>query len=343
MADFFEGHPDIPVPASVLRGPADADHYRTQISGSYNRWYIDPLPADSKWPADPEDQVYPAVSTIKKAVGQDWTNVGLKRVAEETAGKRARFDGMDVEDIYQRMKADNDRLLRRAAGRGTNIHTYFEMGLRGQPITYVESENEPGANYLPAVRAFFLEHKPKLLVAEYVTIHRSLNDVGYGGTGDAIAEITNPKGERVVAAIDWKSRKDEGTHTCYPQEAAQVAANVGAQYMIVEGPEGPVRMDIPKIDLGLIVSIRPDGFRCYPLNIEKQFEHWAALHAWWKARKTERHGIERVWPPARVQTLDEQLALCETRDEAVALWKIHRKGAWTETHSATMAERFPKP
>lgn len=335
--------PHIPIPASSLRGPADAENFRIQHGRYGTRWYVDPLPADDKWSADDEENRYPAISTVKKAVGQDWTRVGLKRVAETVAKRPDRFMGMDATEIYDAMVADNERGLRRAAGRGTNVHTYFEQGLRGQPIVPT-TPGEPGSEYLAAVRSFFAAYEPKLVVAEYVTIHRDLNGVGYGATGDAIVEVTHGKdGGRALAAIDWKSRKDEGTHTCYPQEAAQVAGCARGQYMIVETPIGAARMDLPHVDLGLVVSIRPDGFRCYPVDVDEAFRHYTAMHAWWAERRNERKSIGRVWPPRMPKSLSKMLKQCDSRDEAVALWRMYgRTEDWTPQMSADMARRFPR-
>lgn len=345
--DFFsdKSWPAIPIPHTALKGPTDPDQFRTEIEGSRNRWYIDPLPADETWPEDDPGNHYPAISTVKKAVGQDWTLVGLKRAAEEIAKKPDRFMGMDATDIYETLRGDNERGLRRASARGTNVHSYFEMGLRGQDIVYVDGPHEPGAEYLPAVRDFFITYKPTLVAAEYVSFHRTLNGRGYGGTGDCIAEIWHPKlKRRVVAAIDWKSRKDEGKHTAYPQEAAQVAANALSQYMIIEDAEGhAVRSHMPECELGLIVSIRPDGARCYPIDLEEGFRYWTALHEWWIRRKEERQSISRVWPAAKPTSLLDQLGMTASREEAVLLWKLHKDGGlWTDEHTAAMAAKWPR-
>lgn len=336
--------PTIPVPHTALAGPANADNFRTFVGRSKNRWYIDPLIADDKWAEDEPSNAYPAISTVKKAVGQDWSLVACKRIAEATVAEPERFKGKDFTDIYEQLKADNERGLRHASNRGTNVHTYFERGLYGQEITYTEGPHEPGADYLPAVREFFAVHQPRLVAAEYVAIHRSLNGRGYGGTGDAIAEITNQKGERVLAYIDWKSRKDEGSHAIYPEEAAQLGAARGAQYMIVEGPDGAVRADLPETNLGIIVSIRPDGFRVYPVDLALAFEHWRALHSWWCARKDEREPISRVWPMAKPTPLMTQLEATTSRDQALLLWRLHKDGGiWTEEHTAAMRVKWPDP
>ena len=157
--------PTIPVPHTALAGPANADNFRTFVGRSKNRWYIDPLVADDKWSEDEPNAAYPAISTVKKAVGQDWSLVACKRIAEATVKDPQRFVGKDFTDIYEQLKADNERGLRHASNRGTNVHTYFEKGLYGQDITYSEGPHEPGADYLPAVREFFAAYQPTLVAA----------------------------------------------------------------------------------------------------------------------------------------------------------------------------------
>lgn len=334
--------PKIPVPHTALRGPADPDAFRTYVGRSKNRWYIDPLNGDDVWPEDDPANHYPAVSTVKKASGADWSLVACKRIAEATVHDPQRFVGKDFTDIYELLKADDKRGLRHASERGTNVHTYFEKGLYGQDITYTEGPHEPGADYLPAVREFFAAYQPTLVAAEYVAINRGLNGVGYGCTGDAIAEITNPKGERVLAYIDWKSRKDEGNHAIYPEEAAQIAAARFADYMIIDGPEGAVRAPMPETDLGLIVSIRPDSPRVYPVALGKAFEHWTSLHRWWVARKAERDSISRVWPLLKPRPLMQQLLDTTSRDQALLLWRLHKDGGlWTDEHTEAMKVKWP--
>lgn len=381
--------PTVPIPPSVLQGPADADRYRQQVGKHGTRFYVDPLPADDVWEEDPEGNTYPAVSTVKKAVGQDWSHVAIKRIALEIIRNPSQFTGMVFDEVKDRLTGFNERGLSRASERGTNVHTYFELGLRGQPLKYVENDREPGANYLPAVREFFVQHRPELIAAEYVAIHRTLNGRGYGCTGDGIIEIDGPKPNpraqaredalkaeiqglrelgdarapeqshrlaqartelaaarkdpkrmRWVVAVDWKSRQDEGQHTIYPQEAAQIAAAVGADYMIIEGPDGPIRTEIPPVDCGIIVSIRPDSFRIYPVHIDKAWPYWVSLHAWWVARKSETDTYGRVWPAKAMSSLEQRIENAGSSEEIMELWRLHR-ASWTSDHTALAHAKFP--
>lgn len=278
-----------------LRGPADADHYRVQVGRYRDRWYVDPLPSCPI--AEATDAQWPSVTTVKKgAGGQDWTYVGLKRVAQALEDKPDALAGLDYGSRYDRLISMNKQGLARAGTRGTNVHTYFEMGLRGQSIE-ATLPGEPGAEYLDAVRAFFDQYQPELVAAEVVAINRTLNGVGYGGTGDAIIRIDGK-----TYWPDWKSRGEESNHGAYPEEAAQVGAYAMADYIIVELEDGPQRILIPDLDGGLIVSVKPDGCRIYPVDLRRAAEHWRLLHFWWSQRQNEREAIGKPWAPRSIST-----------------------------------------
>ena len=279
---------------SSLLGPADADHFRIKVGRYGDRWYCDPLPADRRWSA--WEGSVPSISTVKKASGSDWSFVALKRVNEALEQRPTRFDGMSADERYEALKAINKLGLSAAAQRGTNVHLYCEAKLHGSDWRI--PAGAPGAEYMPAVDAWFDQHQPELIAAEYVVIKRTMfcpisgeQVAGYGGTPDGLLRIG---GE--IYAIDWKSRGEDSDHGAYPEEAEQVAAGVTADYMIVKADNGAERQEIPDVTGGLIVSIRPDGARSYPIDISDAAPNWRARHAWWTARLRERKPVGKPWP-----------------------------------------------
>lgn len=276
---------------ATLRGPADPDHYRVQVGRYGDRWYIDPLPAADIWPAD--DTTRPSITTIKKASGSDWSFVAMKRCATTDPDRIHQIANLPtVGERYDAFQSINKRGLEQAANRGTGVHLYCEALLNGTSTELIPSGE--WQNYRAAVDAFFDQHQPELVAAEYVVINRTMNGVGYGGTPDAIVRI---QGE--LWAIDWKSRGDDSAHGAYPEEADQIAAGLLADYMIVEGPTGPERRPVPTVAGGLIVSIKTDGCRAYPVDPFSTL--WRDRHAWWCARRREREAIGRPWAPKKVQ------------------------------------------
>lgn len=308
--------------SDLLLGPANADQYRIKVGRYGDRWYCDPLAADDL--AGTTDDAWPSVSTVKKASGSDWSFVALKRVAVALDENPDELVGLPYDARYERLKTINKLGLERAAGRGTQVHTYFERGLRGQPFT-TPFDNPAGAPYLDAVQAFFADHKPRLVAAELVCINRNLNGVGYGGTADCILDIGG-----ALFKVDWKSRGDDSSHGAYPEEAAQLGAYADADYFIAEGPK---RAPLPALDGGLVVSIRPDGYRCYPVDLDKARVQWRSLHAWWVARRTERDPIGKPWAPqAPALDLAAQINTAPDVHALEVLWQANQS-VWTDQHT----------
>jgi hypothetical protein len=252
----------------TLLGPADADHYRVKVGRS--RWYCDPLPTCDI--ASATDDAWPSISTVKNAVpfaAGDYVAMG--RTAQAFAGKT--LDD-DVETAYGHIKVAEMKLRNVAFNRGDITHLWAEDLLLGRPprqfndLDFAAHKMKQGPlglaealRYQDALKAWFDAHQPELIAKEVVCIHRTLNGVGYGGTADAIIRID---GKLYMA--DWKSRGSN--HAAYAEEAAQVAALAGAEYMIVTDSDGsPVRRLLPTFEGGLIVSIKTDGCRTYPVTL----------------------------------------------------------------------------
>jgi hypothetical protein len=280
---------------TILKGPADADHYRVKVGRYGDRWYTDPLEASARW--EKSDAAYPSISTVKKAAGQDWSFVSIKRIADADPDRLRQLADLPADERYDAMNSINKRGLGRAAERGTNVHLYCESRLYGTTPPLM-AEGMPGYNYLKAVDDFFDTYNPKLVAAEYPVFHRTLNGVGYGGTPDAVVEIG---GE--LYGIDWKTRTETSDHGAYAEEGAQIAAGAFADYMIVENADGhAVRQPLPQLAGGLIISIKPDGCRVYPIDLAAAWNHWEAMHAWWCARQNERVSIGKPWAPGKRQS-----------------------------------------
>jgi hypothetical protein len=285
-----------------LRPPADADNYRVKAGRFGDRFYVDPLPADDTWPADDENNVYPAVSTIKKAVGQDWTRAATKRMAKEPS-QLVEIGNIDSEfERKQRLNLLSDAGLDQASGRGTIVHAHAEATLMNRlPIYQMNDVVRP---YIRTLDNFFAAYQPTLVAAEFVAIHRALNRpplaggcdyVGYGGTGDAVIDIDGK-----FYMVDWKSRAEDSDHKAYSEEGGQVSAYGKADYWIVgddESPNGAKRIEPLELAGGLIVSIKPDSYEVFPIDLDDGFDYWTDLHAWWQARRSERKMVGRKWAP----------------------------------------------
>ena len=306
----------------VILGPADPDHFRVKVGRFHERWYHDPL--DGCTVAPKWDGHVPSISTIKKASGSDWSFVALKRVAKAIDDRPDRLVGMELSERYDALKSINSRGLSVAAQRGTIVHGWFEDRMNGRElrdprdILSGESVVHPEAiteaeTYRGALESFFDTHQPELVATEFVVIRRDLHaGFGYGGTPDGIARIAAIG----VAAYDLKSRGADSSHDAYPEDVAQIAAGASADYMVVEGDNGPQRAAIPAVDLALVISLKPDGFRLYPGDIDAGFAHFAAMHAWWCARRTERDAIGKPLAPRKIASPEQAAPISADAEDA---------------------------
>jgi hypothetical protein len=275
----------------TLLGPSDASNFRVKV-GRYNeRWYTDPLPACDVAPAS--DWTGPSVSTTKPPFANRY--VTLKAIADMPT--LASVATSDPDDIYEAFKVHDKKVGRINMTRGTIVHRWAEDRLLGRTALF----DDPGhadamaqaVRFRPALDSFFDTYQPEPVAVECVCLHRDLNGVGYGGTADAFLRIT---GE--TWAVDWKSRNSD--HGAYLEEAAQGGAYIGAQYMIVAGEDGqPKRVPIPDVAGVLIVSIREDGYRVFPIAKQGAIDAYHAMHAWWVAQRkvTDDKVIGKPWSP----------------------------------------------
>lgn len=249
----------------TLHGP-DPDLFRTKVYGA--RWYQDPLPADDI--AEATDERWPSVTTIKKA----WSKPFRKKL--ET-GELVSLDAywaaefiVDHLDTVESLSDDRAaaltlvatspaRRLNAAAGRGTGVHTVMEDLMAGKGVGFVDPAVEP---FVAGCKAFVEDWAPIPAASEFVVINRT---IGFGGTGDAILALQRD-GKAWVALVDYKSRG--GEHGCYEEDVAQIGGYSLAEYMVVLGPDGrPMRMALPALDAGLVVSLTTEGYAAYPVDL----------------------------------------------------------------------------
>lgn len=270
-----------PVARPFLCGP-DPELFRTTYRQS--RWYVDPLPADGRWEAT--EARWPSVSTVKKA----WSKPFRKKLptgdlvpldaywaAEYIVDHHEAIQGLDRDGAIHVVATSGVRHLNRAADRGTDVHTVMERLALGEQVDEI-ALNAEARPFLPACRAYVAEVRPTWLMSEVVAINRS---VGFGGTADALKSV------RILGTtmVDYKTRGTD--HGAYEEDAAQVGGYSLAEYFVVVDPDTGAleRVEPPKIDSGLIVSLTAEGYRLYPVDIELARNAFLELHETWKHRR----------------------------------------------------------
>jgi hypothetical protein len=251
-----------------LHGPAHPDTFRVKVGRYGDRHYYDPLPACDIAPAC--EDVWPSVTTIKRAAGKDWSWTSLERAADYLARRAKELDGLNAAEIHTRLLEVNKAGLNRAGNRGSSIHQLIEARAAGKTLLADEMVAEAKA-YIPAVDAFLDDCQPEWLLSEVVIMNRA---VGYGGTGDAGIVID---GQRYF--VDWKTRRSADKHNAYDEECWQVAAYMRGEYMIVDRDGQATRERVPEFDGGLIVSLAPEGYRLYPIYVDQAWETFQELAA----------------------------------------------------------------
>ena len=327
----------------TLKGPTDAEFYRTKVGRS--RWYYDPLPADSTW--DATDWKGPSVSATKPPFANKY--VPMKTIAQMDDFER--LAGMDPEERYEHIKTVEKLAGQVNMDRGQIVHQWAEDLVIGKPVIetnmgWTAKAWEQAQRFRPALEKFFDDYQPEPVAIEVPCFHRKLHEFGYGGTADLFGVI---EGERWV--VDWKSRNSD--HGCYFEEAAQGGAYTGAEYMIVLNGEGdPVRVPVPQANV-LIVSITDDSYRCYPIDRDDAIRAYTAMHAWWAAQQSLKPSqiIGKPWAPkaaAATSRTSPDRSGTDTvtpRDVAAVTPQMVRerfRQLAAAGHTALIQERWPK-
>lgn len=302
----------------------DPDLFRVKVGQYGDRWYLDPMPPDGKYRLEQMVDPVPSVSTIKKAAGKDWTQVSLQRVAKWWHETQTSFEGMEADQIAQRLQEASGAGLDVAAERGTQIHRMMEVYAVGGDPTEVELGIEAQV-YRNTVLRMLRDLRPVVALSEFVCF--STDAGGYAGTADALWCID---GDYYV--VDYKTRANK--HAVYLEEGWQVAAYGKADYCVGEISENVVGRfalsDVGWIAGGLIVSITPTGYNLRGIDLDAGYDGFRRLAA---LAESKRAGIgpvfDKKWrgeaPPINRDAwvrdrINAVLALPDGRESLLALW-----------------------
>lgn len=247
------------------RGPEDKTVFRDHPT----EWkaYVDPLPP-CQVVTNPSRDPFTSVSTIKNAWPKYLTDWAAKQAAASAWRHREALVSMTEAEALDLVSAAAKRTRDTAANRGTAIHAILERLMDGDDIGGTYDELDPAHPYLGTLRQI-VEKLAPVAVASEVVVFGLCGDVAYAGTFDAIWQTSDG-----LVMVDYKSRQEGKASTRYPEEGAQLGAYASADYWVIQDGDEVRRMEPIEVDAGRIISIAPDAFALYEVDIGQARDSW---------------------------------------------------------------------
>jgi len=304
----------------------DGDRKSTLVFRSSNHTYYD------------GKRHLPAVSAV---IGQDEDKSGLlnwyaERAAEcaikETAhvDKLRRLEGDEPAKEYVQKAAYREMTSKGVAG--SDLHSVVDLHLSGQQVPlYLDGDTRAMAEHIVT---FLDDFKVEILQSEIRLANRT---IGYAGTSDTLGKV--PQSDATLPIIvDWKTSASMYDKPWYShgKNGQQLGAYSRAEVMFFDdGSES----DMVKVgDIGLIVMVRPRGFRVFDYDLSRawpQFERSLARYHWWKGAGSLARG------PIRPVGLLESLSAAAAEATKISqLNKLYQRALQYEVWSAEMAAEF---
>lgn len=257
---------------TTLRGPADPDAFRVQVGRYGERWYHDPLPACEL--AEATDDAWPSATTVKKAWPKFLTSWAATEAAVYAVDHQDKWLKLDRDDAVKVIAGASNRTRDKAGARGTKIHEHLEGIANGvDPDSVVDHDVAP---WVDAMKAVISEVNPTWVLTEAVAISRTH---GVAGTLDAVWEIDGK-----LYLVDFKTRGAGKVGAAYDDEGIQLGLYDLADYIIIERDGKAVRVPPPALDGGLIITIAPEGYRLFPVDMTAARNGAKVLKAFWQVQ-----------------------------------------------------------
>lgn len=238
----------------------------------------------------------PSVTSVIKGVEDQsglfgwYARMAARRAVENPAllSRTFRLQGPDAA-IEWLAKAAED--YRDAAGlSGSDLHDLADR--LGNGLPFPDHLDRDVAAMLDHVRQFYEDFGVATVASEVRLANRA---IGYAGTTDGLLQIDQYGCLPLVC--DWKTsasgyRRPEWSHGKHamqlaPYSRAEVTFNTAAK---TEHPMPGVNQDV-----GLIVFIRPEGYKMYEFDLAPawpQFVRAVENYCWWKGAKTLGRRVE---------------------------------------------------
>lgn len=258
------------------------------------------------------------------------------------------------EAAYEWLRKAADRKRDAATISGSDLHDVADRMLSGADMPeYLHDDIKKMAEH---VLTFMADYRVQVLYSEARLTHRT---IGYAGTTDQIG-IVPQYGEKPLI-IDWKTSASMYKTPKFSngKNAMQLAAYAHAEVMFwddkTEADMLPVNQDV-----GLIVMIRPEGYKVYDYDLYSawpQFQRAFENYFWWRdadsLARPSRPNPPVVEPMVHnVLEIEKKLGLYADQDEVVTLirealhpdtldeiWNAH-KDHWTDEYTTEVKAKI---
>jgi hypothetical protein len=209
-----------------------------------SRFYVHPDTA-AKVPG-----VTSIVGNLPKPFLKFW---GEKLVAEEAVDNISAVTSLLVNGKRQAaidmLKGAPRRTTSDAAQMGTDVHGLVEQLNRGEKLPRLHPDLQP---WIDQYKQWLDTWQPEFLFVEATAWSETY---GYAGTLDGICRV---EGDLLM----WDLKTGKAT---YPEVGLQLSAYANADYLIAA--DG-TKTDLPKIELGAVLHLRPDTHTFKPVRID---------------------------------------------------------------------------
>lgn len=287
---------------SIVHGPSHPEMFRVQVGRFGDRFYVDNLPPDDV--CDPDTSVpMPSVSVIKGAFPKFLNKWVAGVTAEWAYDHQDAWTKLDRHSATELITNASNRIKNEAADRGSTLHGVIEDLCRG---VYVNEGllSDKVRPYMLSVKRMVAELRLQPMYMECVVFN---HEIEYGGTFDYIGSV-GTGGRQRVGLLDFKTREK---YSAYDDEAAQLAAYDGAEYMIVDQGGEAKRMRMPKVDFIGVVVITPHGYQLHEVNRENAWVLWVSLADFWRAKRLKM--FNGIVPASGVPNAEELKAMLRER------------------------------
>ena len=228
----------------------------------------------------------PSVTGIIKRGGEDQSGLfgyyagQAATCAIEQAAEVSRLRRLEGDDVaHEFVKTAADRHRDKATVSGSDLHDVVDRMQSGAEVPEHLHDNVRAMD--ENVIAFLNDYQVQVLYSEVRLAHRSM---GYCGTCDTIGVV--PQYGNAPICVDWKTSASmyENPKYSHAKNAMQLAPYARAETMFWDDKTEADMVSVSR-DVGLIVMVRPEGYKVYDYDIHRawpQFERAFAGYHWWR-------------------------------------------------------------